>query len=157
MTVYILDTNSVRLLGNYYPGTFPTFWENLDALVGAGRLLSVREVFRELQTQLTNPEMAKWVTVNEHLFAKPTEVEMGYVAEILAVPHFQQLIGQRQRLRGTPVADPFLIAKARTITGTVVTEETVKPHSAKIPDVCNHFNIPCFNVQGMLQEERWTY
>jgi hypothetical protein len=41
----------------------------------------------------------------------PTGQEMEHVAEIFKVPHFRQLIGQKQQLKGLPVADPFLVAR----------------------------------------------
>ena len=36
---------------------------------------------------------------------------MEYVAQIFRVPHFRQLIGVKQQLKGSPVADPFLVAR----------------------------------------------
>ena len=52
-TVYVVDTNSFRVMGNYYPETFPTFWGHLGTLAESGRLVSVREVLKELEEQNT--------------------------------------------------------------------------------------------------------
>jgi Domain of unknown function (DUF4411) len=30
---YVLDTNSFRVFGNYYPEIFPSFWEEIERLV----------------------------------------------------------------------------------------------------------------------------
>ena len=46
---------------------------------------------------------------------------------------------QQERLKGKPVADPFVIAKA------------------KIPNVCNHFGILCINLDGFMEKENWTF
>ncbi len=45
---YVLDNNSLRVLGNYYPTRFPTLWQSVDRLVANGRLISTREVRNEL-------------------------------------------------------------------------------------------------------------
>jgi hypothetical protein len=49
---------------------------------------------------------------NGGVFTTPTGAETEFVSRILAVPHFQQIIGTKARLTGTPVADPFVIASA---------------------------------------------
>lgn len=46
--VYVFDSNSFGVLKNFYPAAFPTFWEHFDALVDDGRVVSVREVRKEL-------------------------------------------------------------------------------------------------------------
>jgi len=56
------------------------------------------------------------------------------------------LIGEKQRLRGTPVADPFLIARAQALRGAAVTEESPKPNKPDIPAICAHFGIPCMKL-----------
>jgi hypothetical protein len=157
MVRYLVDTNSFRVLGNYYPETFPSFWEQMEELVTAGRLLSVREVQKELQVQNTSEHLATWVEAHDHLFLPPVQAEMNYVAEIFKIHHFRQLIGEKQRLRGLPVADPWLVARAGVNDCTVVTKEAPKPHAAKIPNVCEHFKAPHCTVQGLLRGEGWKY
>jgi len=48
------------------------------------------------------------------------------VADIFKIPHFQTLIRKQERLLGKPVADPFVIAKAQSIGGCVITTEKYK-------------------------------
>jgi hypothetical protein len=67
------------------------------------------------------------------------------------------LIGAKQVLRGTPVADPFVIARAAVLGGTVVSEESFKPNAQKIPNVCQHFGIPCIKLGDFLRTQRWTF
>jgi hypothetical protein len=155
--IYVVDTSSFHVLGNYYPETFPTFWQQLDALISQGRFVSCREVSKELEVQNTIEHLAQWAAVNEPLFPVPSAAEMQHVAAIFAVPHFQQLIGQKQRLRGSPVADPWLVARALEQKACVITEERHKPNAAKIPNVCEHFTVPWMSVQAMLKAEGWRY
>jgi uncharacterized protein DUF4411 len=154
---YICDSNSFRVISNYYPDAFPSFWDQLNRLVTGGRFGSVREVKKEIDNQNASEHLSDWCDLNQLLFPPPTEDEMHGVAEILAVPHFAQLIGEKQRLRGLPVADPFLIAKARGIGAIVITEEVLKPNAAKIPNVCEHFGVSCTDVRGFLLMEGWRF
>lgn len=156
-TIYVLDTNSLRVFGNYYPESFPSFWSEVDDLVAEGRLLSVREVSKELEYQSPSAHLNAWVDNHSHLFTSPSSDEMSFVADIFRVPHFRQLIGEKQRLKGLPVADPFLVARGKVLDACVVTEEILKPNAAKVPNVCNHFEVRSTNVQGFLGEVGWRF
>jgi len=155
--LYVFDTNSFRVFGNYYPESFPSFWEQLGVLVTDGRLVSCREVRKELERQSPSAHLNDWVDEHPDLFTEPSGDEMRFVADIFKVKHFRQLIGQKQQLTGAPVADPFLVARGAVLGGRVVTEEALKPNAAKVPNVCSHFGIPCTNVQGFLSELGWRY
>ena len=156
-SLYVFDTNSLRVFGNYYPDSFPTFWDQLDHLVTTGLLTSVREVRKELENQNTSEHLEAWINAHEELFTAPSEDEMEVVAEIFRVPHFRQLIGEQQRLKGLPVADPFVVARASILGGIVVTEESIKPHAARIPNVCNHLRVRSTNVKGFLEAQGWKF
>ena len=56
-------------------------------------------------------------------------------------------------LKGGLNADPFIIAKAGAIEGTVVTLEVEKPKAAKVPNICNEFDIPCINLEQFMEAE----
>jgi len=155
--IYIFDTSSFRVFGHYFPHRFPTIWENINALVIEGRLISVREVFNELSAGGNKPFILDWIKTNKKIFLTPTQEEMVFVGEIFSIPHFQNLVGQKQRLKGTPVADPFIIACAKVKNGHVVTEEAMKPNAARIPNICEHFGINCTNVEGFMEREMWEF
>jgi len=55
------------------------------------------------------------------------------------------------------VADPFVIALAKARDGCVVTEETMRPNAAKIPNVCEHFGIEYAKLEGVMNKEAWTF
>ncbi len=155
--IHVFDTSSLRELQHFYPSIFHSIWPRLDALVSAGLLISTREVFRELESQDVSPEVLDWCKANKHIFTVPTVEEQGIVATILSNLHFQMLISTKARMRGTPVADPFVIACAKAAHGTVVSQERWKPHAAKIPNVCEHLNVPCINLEGFMAAQGWSF
>ena len=155
--IYLVDTNVFRVLESYYPTSFPRFWAALQNLVDRGEFRSVDEVLNEIKLGSPPSHMSGWIESNKIIFALPTSEELEFVAQIFKVDHFQQLIGRKQRLQGTPVADPFLIAAAKINNGCVITEERPKPNSAKIPSVCQYFGIPCITLEQMLAEQRWSF
>lgn len=155
--IYIFDNSSLSKLKHYYPNIFKSIWAGLDGLVANGDLISTREVWNEMQLGAPNPHVQAWLKVNKDIFQTPQAAELQIVANILAIPHFQALIGTKQQLNGTPVADPFVIALAKTRNGTVVTEEDFKPNAAKIPNVCQHFGVPCMNLEQFMQVQGWSF
>lgn len=155
--VFILDTNSIRVIGNFYPERFPSFWDKFNGLVGEGRILSVREVYRELDHQVVKPSLREWVESHKNIFLIPTQAETEFVGQFFLIPHFQTLIQQRNQLTGSPVADPFVIASAYIKGGCVVSEESFKENSAKIPNICAHFGVNCTNIEGLMEREKWEF
>lgn len=155
--IYIFDTSSLSHLQHFYRGVFTSLWDGLDNMVADQRLISTREVSRELENASLSIEVVEWTKSNKQIFTTPSAEELLFVAEIFKVKHFQALIGEKQRLKGTPVADPFVIACARRYGGTVVTEERLKPNAAKIPNVCAHFKIGCISLEGFMQQQAWKF
>ncbi len=155
--IYVLDSSSLIVLGHYYPSAFPSLWKNLEELIGNGTLTSVREVWNELERYNAHTFVQEWAKQHKTLFAKPTNEELLAVREILAVPHFQTLLGTKQVLTGTPVADPFVIAAAKVKSGTVVTQEKEKTNAAKIPNVCRYFGIPCLDLESFMTVQKWKF
>ena len=153
---YVFDTNSFRVLGNYYPDQFPTFWRQFNKVVTDGKVISVREAQRELKSQV-QPPLSIWVNDHRVIFMPPSATEMQFISDIFSIQHFRALVSVQSRLEGHPCADPFIIAKAQFIKGCVVTEEKLKPNAAKIPNVCEHFKIDCTNLQGFMEREGWTF
>ena len=153
----VFDTNSFSVLGNYYPEQFPIFWETLDRAVADGKIISVKEVRTELDFYGRHPHLSDWVKKHVQIFSSPRPAEIQFVKAIFSIPHFQTLLSEKDRLAGHLCADPFVIAKAKFIDGCVVTEETLKPNAAKIPNVCERFEVDCTNLQGLMEREGWTF
>ena len=157
MTSYVLDTSSIRVFANYYPSRFPGFWENLANYVAEGRIISVREVYNELDLQSYKPHVVEWTKTNRSIFLQPTEEEMAVVARLFQIPHFRQLVGDKQIARGSPVADPFVIASASERGACVVTQESNKANAGKIPNVCARFGVDCIDLEGFMEREDWSF
>jgi len=154
---YVFDSDSlINLFRHYYPERFPSLWEKFHALVSAGELISVREVFNEIGT--SEDSLAIWAKEQKKtLFTEPTIEELEFVGEIFQLRHFQAMIRKQERLKGNPVADPFVIARAKISEGWVVTQEKLKENAAQIPNVCKHFRIPCINLEGFMEKEGWQF
>lgn len=155
--IYVIDTSAFRVLRHYYPKRFPSLWEGIEGLIRDDEFVSVREVFNELQEFNDEGFMLEWARDRKAIFRKPTDEETEFVATILAVKHFQSLISRQSLLKGTPVADPFIVAAAHIHNGTVVTEERLKRNAAKIPNVCEHFKVPCISLEVFMDAQRWSF
>jgi hypothetical protein len=83
---YVFDTSSFRVLQNYFPSSFPTFWANWQIEVTNGDIISVREVKRELDVQAVQEHLIDWCNGNSHIFLSPTDEESELVVRIFAIP-----------------------------------------------------------------------
>lgn len=155
--VYVFDTSSFIVIGHYYPQQFPSFWDKFNQLVDFEKIISVREVFRELDQEASVDHLADWIKQHRNIFTTPNAAATQFVSRIFSIPHFQALVNEKNRLAGRPCADPFVIALAKVIKGCVVTEEKEKPNAAKIPNVCRHFGVDCTNLQGFMERESWSF
>ena len=155
--IYVFDSGPlIWMFRYYYPDRFPSLWKQFDKMITYQRIISVKEVSRELDGQ--EDLLANWVANHKQIFQKPTQDEMAFIGSIFQVSHFQGLVRKQERLQGKPVADPFVIAKANSVQdGCVVTTERFKNNASQIPNVCNHFNIPCINLEQFMEEESWKF
>ena len=94
---------------------------------------------------------------HQSVFAIPTAAEGEFVARIYSHVHFQQNIEQQKLLRGGKNADPFVIAKAAMEGRSVVTVEARRPNAAKIPNICDHFRVPCLSLEEFMEAENWEF
>lgn len=60
-------------------------------------------------------------------------------------------------MHGGYFADPFIIAKAWKVKGTVITEETFKENAVRIPNICEHFEIEYGKLENFLIKEDWKF
>jgi len=154
---YAFDNSPIStLFRNYYRGVFKTLWHSFDKLIADGKIVSTREVRRELEVY-NNANLQKWLKDNPDLFPAPTAEEAAFVVRIFAVRHFQNNIEGKKLLRGGLLADPFIIARAAVTGATVVTIETLKPGAADIPNICHHFKISCISLEQFMEQEGWSF
>lgn len=154
--IYVFDSDAlIDLFKNFYLNRFPSLWERFDQVVKESKIISVREVYNEIKER--GDRLSQWAKEKQHPFQESSPEELAFVVEIFKVPHFQSLIRKKERLQGKPVADPFVIARAKILNGCVITQEKKKPNAAKIPNVCEHFGIDCSNLEGFMEREDWTF
>ena len=154
---YVFDTNAFsQLFHSFYRNRFPTLWGQFDELIANGDITSTREVAREIAGDRV-AALRDWAANQRDLFPAPDANEARFIGQIFAVPHFQQIIEQRKLLKGGRNADPFIVARAHALGGTVVTMEGEPPNGAKIPNICRHFGIDCLSLEGFMAAEDWTF
>lgn len=155
--IYVFDNSPLStLFRNYYRKRFPTLWEKFDAILDEDRLLSTREVLNEINISSIEA-LRDWGKDHGEIFTTPTAEEGAFVAQIFVVRHFQNNIEQKKLYKGGYNADPFVVAKAAVVKGTVVTMEEHAPNAAKIPNICEHFDIPCLSLETFMEAENWEF
>jgi uncharacterized protein DUF4411 len=154
--IYVFDSNAlIDLFKHFYRNRFPSLWEKFDLSVKEGNVVSVREVFNEIEGY--NDRLSEWTKSNRYFFQQPSTEELVFVAEIFKVAHFQSLVRKKERYQGKPVADPFVIVKAKAHSGCVITQEIKKPNAAGIPNICEYFGLDYSNLEGFMEREDWTF
>lgn len=154
---YIFDSGPlINLFTHYYPERFPSLWKDFNNLVNNGQLMSVREVSRELESY--GDDLTKWTKGNKNLFSPPHIDELKIVLNIFEKKHFQQVVRQKEILYGKPVADPFVVARAKYIDAYVVTtEKYTDKNAAKLPNICNYLEVKHINLEQFMELENWTF
>ena len=156
--IYVFDNSTLTaVFRHYYRDSFPSFWDLFDKMIADGKIISVREVHNEIKNYSRKDELESWAKNNTHFFHDPTPDELQFMTQIFTVPRFHNSIDMQKILKGDPIADPFIIAKAYAEHGTVVTQEVFKPNAAKIPNICEHFKITCINLQDFLKRNNWSF
>ena len=93
--IFVFDNSPMStLFRNYYRSRFPSLWEKFDAIVEEGRLLSTREALNEINDGPIEA-LRDWATGHSEIFSTPTAKEGLFVAQILAVTHFQKISSKR--------------------------------------------------------------
>ncbi len=155
MHKYVFDTNIWVILYMYFKRrkTFGGLWKKIDQLIKNGDIVSPFEVRRELE------KFHKGISSNikkiRRVFLKPTLEEMILVKEI--VNKYPEIMKKKNINKGTPIADPFLIAMAKHLKSTLVTNEIYKEHAIKIPNVCRIYKIKCIDLDGFFGKEKMEF
>lgn len=87
--MYVFDSSPLIILfKHYYPDRFPTLWENFESLMTDNRIISVREVFNEINAYAETDRLINWAKVNRGFFEQPAPQELLFVTEIFKDDHF---------------------------------------------------------------------
>ncbi len=154
--MYLLDANVLIQAKNFYYrfDIFPMFWDWLDGEQQKGALASIIPVYEELAKG--TDELSKWVKQRQHdgwflpVDEEATQHEFSDIAVWVMDSHFKD----QAKKDFLSVADPWLVAKAVSIGGVVVTHEKLfDPNirrKVKIPNVCNAFGVECIDTFDLL-------
>src|SRR6476661_7562728 len=79
-TIYCIDTSALiaAWYERYKPNRFPKLWDQLDGLIGAGRMVSSNLVLRECNKQRSE-ELNGWLKPREAMFQETDEAVQGQV------------------------------------------------------------------------------
>lgn len=144
--MYLLDSNTyIQAKNLHYQMSFcPAYWSWLDQQYELGTLASITSVYDELVEY--GDELSEWVKERKKLFISVAQDSIqDKFAEV--AQYVAGLEGKRPENIADFLgkADPWLIATASVIGGTVVTQERLDPPSSKkvkIPNICQEFGVP---------------
>lgn len=147
--IYVVDTCVFRnLLTNVYRSVNPEIWDSFEDMLSTGEIVSVKEAYKELELQLSkNGTAYLWLKKYKSAFHNTTNNEAKIVRQIYSIRNFQNGVKEQNICNGRPVADAFIVAKAKVLGGIVVTREQYSPHAAKIPNICEVFNVKCMGEE----------
>jgi hypothetical protein len=146
---YIIDSSSLIFLKLTYPrDMFKPVWDKMTDLMQVQILVSCEDVYEELKVK--DDELLSWAS-NFHSNFLPLTNEIQLLAKEILKTH-SNILDLKKRKSS---ADPFVISTAIHYQCSVVTQE--KPsgghHKSKIPDVCKFYNVDCFNLLELLDNE----
>lgn len=160
--MYLLDANVFIEAKNFYYrfDTFPGFWEWLDVEKAKGHLGSIQPICNELLKG--NDELATWIKEKKDSgwFLPVDNIETQHNLAQVASWVMSQPFKEAAKAEFLSVGDPWLIAKAKVLGATVVTQETFDAQNmkkVKIPNVCRAFTVPYINTFDLLRQTGATF
>jgi len=128
--IYIVDTCIFRnIFSHIYRSVIPEIWDSLEEMLYSGKIVSVKEVYMELELQFSKDgKVLPWLKNYKSSFKSATNNEATVVSQIYANRNFQNGVREKNIINGRPVADAFLVAKAKVVNGIVVTREDYNPY-----------------------------
>ncbi|MBC3875137.1 DUF4411 family protein [Undibacterium flavidum] len=152
---YLLDANTYIQAKNQYYGMdiCSAYWDWLNQQFQFGVVASIHMIAKELKD--SNDELASWVKERPAHFIANGDVNMqsvfAQIAHVVATGDYN--LGNRDKFLAK--ADPWIIAKAKTIGATIVTHEALAAANTKkikVPNICLQFDVPCVNTFQFLRE-----
>lgn len=151
---YLLDANTyIEAKNRYYDMNFcPGYWSWLDLEFTRGRLGSIEMVSNELKN--FGDELSVWVKDRpEHFVSVDDASTQEIFSEIAEHVYSMPLASEPNIANFLAGADPWLIAKAKTLNATVVTHEVFAgtgSKKVKVPNVCKDFGVSYMDTFELL-------
>ncbi len=152
---WIIDANIWIELRDRYPiSIFKTLWEGLSKATLDGRIKVPDEVMSEIRINDAAGWFEEWRELhNGELIHETDEVLFEKVISIIQT--FEgKLINPNSPQKNH--GDPYIIALAIVNNANVVTTEkpAKQPNThVKIPDICKHYDVPCYRLLDFLEVE----
>ena len=155
---YVIDTNVLITLMNYYRPNDPTFkaiWDEIEELIKQKNIFTTEVVYDEIMTYLGKDDrLKKWAKANKKRFFIPTNPEIFQLAQDI-IRKFPDFPNKKKLLTGEPDADPFLIALAQSEGATIVTQE--KQELNKVPLIASRYGVKSIDHFGFFTERRLKF
>jgi hypothetical protein len=150
--IYCIDTSClIAAWDERYPiDNFPNLWRLMESAIQAGRIIAPRAVHDE--TEKKSKELHAWLADRKQVFWELDEPTQREVKAVLAT-HPRLVAEKKQRF----AADSFIIATAKLLQLTIVTEErpTGNLNRPNIPDVCGAYGLSYINLLQLIRAEAW--
>lgn|GEM_PF-593335 len=163
--VYSIDTNIFIEIwgppqGNIYSKErMPDLWKHIELLAEQGRIIASKEVYDELKEHASD-ELMQWLNAHKYIFSMSKE-QIDAARTIINEVYALYKNGFKPEIKNA--ADPFVVAVAAVCGGRVLSlESRQQPHNPrdvgepKIPTVCEHYKIPCYNLDEFLEVEGFS-
>ena len=156
--IYLLDSNTFIQAKNFHynPNFCSAYWDWILKMNQNNRLFSISFVYDELIKG--NDFLVNWSKTNSSLFVDCEDLTTQ--SELIIISDYVEKNKAEMAVNAFPEfmkgADPWLIAKAKSLNATVVTHETFNPQIKKkflIPNVAKEFDVPCMTPFQMLLKE----
>jgi len=151
LTPFWLDTNVlVEAAKRHYKfDRVPKFWSFLSMEIQAGSICSPKAVYDELMPY--KDRLTTWVRARKEkgLCVFPNDDVQAHLSKV--ADFVDTTYARYKSAEFLSGADPWIIAYALSMGGTVVTQESSsRKKKIRIPTVCLHFSVACLDTFQML-------
>jgi Domain of unknown function (DUF4411) len=157
---YLLDaTVFIESWKRYYaPDVAPGFWNNMIKFFDSGEIASISKVYDQIMDG--NDELKDWFQeklIKKYFLNVDQEAVMENYAPVINSVFQNQRYKQyaKNEFAEKRNADAWLVAYSKTISCTLITDETFDSkikRRVKIPNVCVEFDIEYLNTFDMLRK-----
>ncbi|MGW5556618.1 DUF4411 family protein [Micromonospora sp. NPDC003944] len=156
--MYLLDSNVfIEAKNRYYPfDVVPGFWDWIQVAHQTCGVCIVEAVRDELVD--ADDDLSAWIKALPSSFILPSSViSTGILRSLSVWASSSSQYSAAAVSEFLSVADYLLVAHARTISATVVTNEVPAPAARKrikVPDACNALGVSFLSPFGVMRAER---
>lgn len=127
-----------------------------DELVALRRVTSIEHILNEIERRDKKNGELEWAREHSDLFPVLSHNDSLFLSEIYNEPRFRHVVSIERRDAQAP-ADPYLIARAKTVEGMVITQERTRGNRVRIPSICKYFDIKCGTLDDLMAAEGWSF